>query len=45
MLVRVNKFVLLVDFIITDFNADEETPILLGIPFLATGRSLIDVKK
>lgn len=42
-LVRVDKFVFHVDFIIMDFNDDEETPILLGIPFLANGITLIDV--
>ncbi|MCI84915.1 hypothetical protein A2U01_0106193, partial [Trifolium medium] len=33
------------DFIIMDFTANEDTPILLGRPFLATGRALIDVEK
>ncbi|MCI61160.1 hypothetical protein A2U01_0082417, partial [Trifolium medium] len=28
-----------------DFTADEETPILLGRPFFATGRTLIDVER
>lgn len=44
MLVRVNKFVFPADFIIMDFNADEETLILLGRHFLATGRTLIDLE-
>jgi hypothetical protein len=44
-LLRVDKFVFLIDFIIIDFTADEDTPILLGRPFLATGRTLIDVEK
>lgn len=35
-LVRVDKFIFPADFIIMDFDADEETPILLGRPFLAT---------
>lgn len=42
-LVKVDKFIFPADFIIMDFDADEETPILLGRPFLATGRTLIDV--
>ncbi|MCH95107.1 hypothetical protein A2U01_0016081, partial [Trifolium medium] len=44
-LVRVDKFIFPADFIIMDFTADEDTPILLGSPFLATGRTLIDVEK
>jgi hypothetical protein len=28
-----------------DLTVDEETPILLGRPFLATGRTLIDVER
>jgi hypothetical protein len=28
-----------------DFTLDDDTPILLGRPFLATGRILIDVEK
>ena len=44
-LVKVNKFIFPVDFIILDFEADNEVPIILGIPFLATGKTLIDVEK
>lgn len=44
-LVKVDKFVLPADFIIMDFNTDEETLILLGRPFLATGETLIDVER
>lgn len=44
-LVQVDKFVYPIDFIILDFEADENVPILLGRPFLATGRTLIDVYK
>ncbi|KAL5550171.1 hypothetical protein UlMin_000347 [Ulmus minor] len=42
-LVKVDKFIFPVDFIILDFEADMEVPIILGRPFLATGRVLIDV--
>ncbi|KAL5542129.1 hypothetical protein UlMin_009839 [Ulmus minor] len=42
-LVKVDKFIFPVDFIILDFEADMEVPIILGRPFLATGRALIDV--
>ncbi|KAK4269794.1 hypothetical protein QN277_022903 [Acacia crassicarpa] len=44
-LVKVDKFIFPVDFIILDFEADHDVPILLGRPFVATGRALIDVKK
>ena len=33
------------DFIVLDFEADKEVQIILGKPFLATGKTLIDVKK
>ena len=35
-LIRVHKFVFPVDFIIPDFEADREVPIILGRPFLKT---------
>ena len=44
-LVKVDKFIFLVDFIVLDFEADKEVPIILGRPFLATGKTLIDVQK
>nr|XP_009619729.1 uncharacterized protein LOC104111685 [Nicotiana tomentosiformis] len=44
-LVRVGKFILPADFIILDYEADEEVPIILGRPFLATGGALIDVRE
>ena len=44
-LVKVDKFIFLVDFIILDMEEDKEIPIILGRPFLATGRALIDMKK
>ncbi|KAJ9552912.1 hypothetical protein OSB04_016957 [Centaurea solstitialis] len=44
-LVKVDKFVFPADFVILDYEADRETPIILGRPFLATGRTLIDVQK
>ncbi|XP_075091659.1 uncharacterized protein LOC142171854 [Nicotiana tabacum] len=42
MLVQVGKFVFSADFVILDCQVDEEIPIILGRPFLATGRVLID---
>ncbi|KAH9735010.1 hypothetical protein KPL71_017596 [Citrus sinensis] len=44
-LVKVDKFIFPVDFIVLDFEADKEVPIILGSPFLATGNTLIDVQK
>ena len=44
-LIKVNKFIFLVDFIILDMKEDKEIPIILGRPYLATGRALIDVQK
>ncbi|XP_075099282.1 uncharacterized protein LOC142176112 [Nicotiana tabacum] len=41
-LVQVGKFVFPADFVILDYQVDEEIPIILGRPFLATGRALID---
>ncbi|XP_070014998.1 uncharacterized protein [Nicotiana sylvestris] len=43
-LVHVDKFTLLADFVILDYEVDYEDPIILGRPFLATGRTLIDVE-
>ena len=42
-LVKVDKFIFPVDFIILDIKEDHEVPLILGRPFLATGRALIDV--
>lgn len=44
-LVRVDRFIFPVDFIVLDYEANREVPIILGRPFLATGRTLIDVQK
>ncbi|KAK9028455.1 hypothetical protein V6N11_025615 [Hibiscus sabdariffa] len=45
LLVKVGKFVFPVDFLILDCEADHKAPIILGQPFLATGRILIDCEK
>ncbi|XP_070054847.1 uncharacterized protein [Nicotiana tomentosiformis] len=41
-LVHVGKIVFLADFVILDCQVDEDILIILGRPFLATGRALID---
>ena len=38
-LVKVDKFIFLENFIILDIEEDREIPIILGRPFLATGRA------
>ena len=40
-LVKVDKFIFLVDFIVLDFEADKEVPTLRR-PFLPTGKILIN---
>ncbi|KAL5555523.1 hypothetical protein UlMin_037759 [Ulmus minor] len=42
-LVKVDKFIFPVNFIVLDMEEDREVPLILGRPFLATGRTLIDV--
>ncbi|GJR37091.1 reverse transcriptase domain-containing protein [Tanacetum coccineum] len=42
-LIKVDKFVLPIDFIILDMPEDSRVPINLGRPFLATARAMIDV--
>ena len=44
-LVNVDKFIFLADFIILDMEEDKEIPIILGRPFLATSRAMIDVQR
>ncbi|XP_061368131.1 uncharacterized protein LOC133311127 [Gastrolobium bilobum] len=44
-LVKVDKFILLADFIILDYEEDREVPIILGRAFLATGGVVIHVKE
>ena len=40
-----DKFIFLEDFIVLDMEEDKEIPIILGRPFLATGKEMIDVRK
>nr|GEU85212.1 putative ribonuclease H-like domain-containing protein [Tanacetum cinerariifolium] len=44
-LVRIGKFVFLIDFIIIDMPEDIKVPLILGRPFLSTARAKIDVYK
>ncbi|XP_017970434.1 PREDICTED: uncharacterized protein LOC108660685 [Theobroma cacao] len=45
MLVKVDKFIFLADFVVLDMEEDKEVPIILGRPFLCVARALIDVEK
>ncbi|GKC94094.1 DNA-directed DNA polymerase, partial [Tanacetum coccineum] len=42
-LIKVDKFVILIDSVILDMPEDSRVPIILGRPFLATARAMIDV--
>ncbi|XP_070057930.1 uncharacterized protein [Nicotiana tomentosiformis] len=42
-LVQVGSFIFPADFIILDYEPNQEVPFILGRPFLATGRAIIDV--
>ncbi|XP_038876918.1 uncharacterized protein LOC120069271 [Benincasa hispida] len=44
-LVQVDMFIFLADFVILDYEADRNIPIISSRPFLATGQALIDVRK
>ncbi|GJZ09839.1 reverse transcriptase domain-containing protein [Tanacetum coccineum] len=42
-LIKVDKFIPPIDFVILDMPEDSKIPIILGRPFLATARAMIDV--
>ncbi|GKB27886.1 DNA-directed DNA polymerase [Tanacetum coccineum] len=42
-LIKIDKFVIPIDFIILDMPEGSRVPIILGRPFLATARAMIDV--
>ena len=44
-LIKVGKFIFLVDFVVIDIEEDKQVPLLLGRPFLSIGPVLINVKK
>ncbi|GJV11784.1 reverse transcriptase domain-containing protein [Tanacetum coccineum] len=43
--IKVGKFHFPTDFVVVDFKADPQVPLILGRSFLRTGRALIDVYK
>ncbi|XP_022860338.1 uncharacterized protein LOC111380906 [Olea europaea var. sylvestris] len=44
-LVKVDKFIFPVDFVVLDMDEDKKVPLIHDRPFLATGRALIDVQE
>ncbi|KAK5833518.1 hypothetical protein PVK06_017362 [Gossypium arboreum] len=42
-LVKIDKFIFLVDLVVLDIKEDSNVPLILGRPFLATVRKIIDV--
>ncbi|XP_073154225.1 uncharacterized protein [Henckelia pumila] len=44
-LVKVDKFIFPVDFLVLDMEEDLDMPLILGRPFLEIGKALIDVQK
>lgn len=44
-LVKIDKFVFPMDFVILEMPKDEKIPFILGIPFLEIGRCLIDIEE
>ncbi|XP_073121926.1 uncharacterized protein [Henckelia pumila] len=44
-LVKVDKFIFPVDFVVLDMEEDLDMALILGRPFLATGKTLLDVQK
>ncbi|XP_068497858.1 uncharacterized protein [Phaseolus vulgaris] len=42
-LVKVDKFIFPVDFVIMDMKEDEEVPLILDIPFMKNARIIVDV--
>ncbi|XP_068461880.1 uncharacterized protein [Phaseolus vulgaris] len=44
-LVKVDKFMFPVDFVVMDIKEDEEVPLILGRPFMKTARVIVDVDK
>ena len=44
-LVKVDKFIFRANFIVLDMEEDKEIPIILGRPFLATDKVIIDVQR
>lgn len=44
-LVKVDKFSFLADFVVLDMEEDKNVPLILGRPFLATRAAMVDVMR
>nr|GEX28833.1 putative reverse transcriptase domain-containing protein [Tanacetum cinerariifolium] len=44
-LVRIDKFIFRIDFIILNIPQDDDVPLILGLPFLSTAHAKMDVFK
>ena len=44
-LVKLESFIFLADFVILDCEVDFEVPVILGRPLLSIGRALVDMEK
>ncbi|KAI5341711.1 hypothetical protein L3X38_009586 [Prunus dulcis] len=44
LIIKVDNLYLLADYVVLDMDEDLQTPIILGRPFMATARTLIDVE-
>lgn len=42
-MVKVDKYIFLANFFVLDMEEDKDVPLIMGRPFLATKRTLIDV--
>ena len=43
--IKMGKFIFPLDFVVIDMEEDKKLPLLIGMPFLVTDATLIDVKK
>lgn len=42
-LIKIDKYIFPIDFVVLDMDEDSDVPLILGRPFLATARAIIDV--
>jgi hypothetical protein len=42
-LVRIDRFIFPADFVVLDMDEDAKVPLILGRPFLATAKAIIDI--
>ena len=44
-LVKIEKFIFHIDFVVLDIKEDEDVPIILGCPLLNIVRALVDIRE